>query len=57
MAYWAKAPAPREQLVLFATRLDDVLGEDHPVRLLDDILAAVDWSDWERYYCGLARQV
>jgi transposase len=56
MAYWAKAPAPREQLVLFATRLDDVLGEDHPVRLLDDILAAVDWSDWERYYCGLAGQ-
>ena len=55
MAYWAKAPAPREQLVLFATRLDDVLAEDHPVRLLDDILAAVEWSDWERYYCGLAR--
>ena len=56
MAYWAKAPAEREQLVLFATRLDDAIGEDHPVRLLDEILAALDWSEWERPYCGVAGQ-
>jgi transposase len=56
MAYWAKAPAAREQLVLFATKLDDAIGEDHPVRLLDEMLAAVDWSDWENQYCGVAGQ-
>jgi transposase len=56
MAYWAQAPAEREQMVLFATRLDEALGEDHPVRLLDEMLAALDWSAWERHYSGVAGQ-
>lgn len=47
---WAKAPQRREQLVLFPTRLDDAVGEDHVVRLLDEILARVDWSAWEATY-------
>jgi transposase len=56
MSYWAEAPAEREQMVLFATRLDDALGEDHPVRLLDEMLAALDWSAWEGHYSGVAGQ-
>lgn len=56
MAYWAKAPVERGQLVLFANKLDDAIGEDHPVRLLDEMLAEVDWSQWENAYCGVAGQ-
>lgn len=52
MAYWQKAPCQREQLVLFAPTLEDRIREDHPVRLLDEILAGVDWSDWEAEYDG-----
>lgn len=43
---WARTPMPREQAVLFATRLDEVIGEDHPVRLLDELLRQQDWSAW-----------
>ena len=32
MSYWVRAPAEREPLVLFGNRLDDAIGEDHPVR-------------------------
>jgi transposase len=32
--------------------LDDVIDEAHPVRLLDEILAACDWSEWEAQYNG-----
>jgi hypothetical protein len=35
---WAKVNQNREQLVLFPTRLDEAVGPDHRVRLLDDIL-------------------
>jgi transposase len=56
MAYWAKAPVDRSQLVLFANKLDDAISEDHPVRLLDEMLAEVDWSQWENRYCGVAGQ-
>ena len=56
MGYWAQAPVDRGQLVLFANKLDEAIGEDHPVRLLDEILAALDWSEWERPYCGVAGQ-
>ena len=41
---------PREQLVLFATTLEDRIPEDHPVRLLDEILDRLDWSEWEAGY-------
>lgn len=47
---WAKAPQKREQMVLFPTRLDDAVGGDHVVRLLDEILARIDWSAWEAAY-------
>lgn len=52
MAYWAKAPMKREQMVLFAPTLDAMIPQDHPVRLFEEILAACDWSDWEAEYDG-----
>jgi len=47
---WAKSPEVREQMVLFPRRLDDAIGQDHNVRLLDDILGRLDWSKWESAY-------
>lgn len=52
MDYWAKAPQDRSQLVLFATRLDEVLPAGHAARLLDEILSRLDWSRWEAAYHG-----
>ncbi len=49
---WAAAPQVRQQLVLFERRLDDALAPAHPVRLLDEILAGLDWSAWEGRYHG-----
>jgi transposase len=42
-------------MVLFPTRLDEVIPAEHPVRLLDEILGRLDWSVWEVHYnlqCG-----
>jgi transposase len=56
MGYWAKAPMPREQLVLIATTLDDRIPEDHPVRLFAEVLDGYDWSKWESRYDGRVGQ-
>lgn len=47
---WAQAPEPRDQLVLFAEKLDDAIGKHDPVRLLDTLLDGIDWSVWEAEY-------
>lgn len=52
MGYWAKAPIQREQMVLFAPTLDSVIPEDHPVRLLEEILSGLNWASWEAQYHG-----
>jgi transposase len=52
MDYWQKAPVNRKQQVLIATMLDDRIPLDHPVRLLDEILAGHDWTSWEARYHG-----
>ena len=52
MDYWAKAPRPRDQTVLFSPTLDHMIHEDHPVRVLDEILRAYDWSIWKASYVG-----
>ena len=52
MAYWAKSPMAREQIVLFARTLEATIAEDHPVRLLDEILGRMDWTSWEAKYHG-----
>lgn len=48
--YWQQAPQSREQLVLIQDTLDERIPPDHPVRLLDEFLAACDWSEWEKDY-------
>lgn len=53
---WAKAPSPRNQLVLFSPSLDDAISENHPLRQLDSLLEGIDWQEWENNYsndkCG-----
>ena len=43
--YWQDAPQPREQTVLFADTLEQRIPEDHPVRILDEILSRLDWNE------------
>ena len=50
MANFAEPILPRDQLVLFPHRLDEVIPADHGVRLLDDILGRLEWSTWEQDY-------
>ena len=56
MEYWAKAPLQRHQIQLFYPTLDDSISEDHPVRLLDELLHGQDWSAWEAEYDGTRGQ-
>lgn len=44
---WAEAPIVREQILLFCPTLDGRIPDDHEVRLLDETLRTLDWSDWE----------
>ena len=50
--YWAEAPMQREQIALFAPTLDSAIANDDPVRLFDEVLSGVDWSEWEGEYHG-----
>jgi transposase len=50
--YWASAPMAREQITLFSPTLDSMIGENDPVRLLDEVLRGMDWSEWEVEYDG-----
>jgi transposase len=50
--YWQDAPMPRDQLVLFADTLEQRIPEDHPVRIVDEILSRLDWTEWEARYNG-----
>jgi transposase len=52
MMQWARAPQSRDQLVLFAERLEDALPPGHTARLLNEILGLIDWSAWEAHYHG-----
>lgn len=52
MGNWQRAPEPRDQLVMFPRRLDEVISPDHPVRLLHELLGEMDWSSWEARYHG-----
>jgi transposase len=50
--YWQDAPMPRDQLVLVPTALEDLIAADHPVRLIDEILDTLDWTEYEAAYHG-----
>lgn len=42
----------RDQLVLFSTKLDEVIQQDHVVRILDRLLDRLDWRPLEATYHG-----
>ena len=50
--YWAEAPMQREQIALFTPTLDAAIADDDPVRLFDEVLSGVNWSEWEGEYDG-----
>lgn len=50
--YWAETPINRKQMALFSPTLDAMIGEDDPVRLVDEVLTGIDWSSWEGEYDG-----
>jgi hypothetical protein len=50
--YWARPGLDRHQTLLLYPTLDESVSPDHPVRLLDEILRGLDWSDWTREYDG-----
>src|SRR6185312_7039396 len=49
MTRWAGS-VQRDQLVLFTESLDKAIPAEHTVRILDEILGQLDWSDWEAAY-------
>jgi transposase len=46
----------RQQMTLFAPTLDNMIAPDDPVRLVDEVLARLDWSAWEAEYDGTRGQ-
>jgi transposase len=54
--YWAEAPMQRQQMTLYSPTLDDMISADDPVRLVDEVLARLDWSAWEAEYDGTRGQ-
>ena len=50
MGKWADPQIDRLQHTLFAPTLDAMIDGDHPVRLFDELLRAMDWSAWEARY-------
>lgn len=48
--YWAEAVIVREQRTLFSPTLDEMIDQDHEVRLLDEALRLMDWTEWENVY-------
>jgi transposase len=51
-AYWQDAPMPREQMLLIPATLEETIPADHPVRMIDELLSRMDWSEWEACYHG-----
>ena len=47
---FAQAPMPRDQISLIPTTLGDLIPEDHPIRLLDELLGQLDWDAFNSQY-------
>ena len=56
MGYWAKPGLDRYETRLFTPTLDESVGDNHPVRHLDEVLRGMDWSDWTAQYNGRVGQ-
>ncbi len=52
MSYWSKAQKSRTQACLFYPTLEEMITEDHPVRLVEEILNKLEWKEWEETYNG-----
>src|SRR5665213_3768448 len=52
MTYFDEPPMDRQQTRLFYPTLDDRIGADHPVRILDELIDACDFSEFEQEYHG-----
>ncbi len=50
--YWAEPLLERERTRIFSPSLDSMIDNGDPVRLVDEVLAEVDWSEWEAEYNG-----
>jgi transposase len=50
MAHFSPPGLARNQRILIPSTLDDVIPDDHPVRILDELLAKIDWKLWEAHY-------
>jgi transposase len=48
--YWAEPPLQRDKASLYVPTLDATISEYEPVRLIDEVLVGLDWSDWEVHY-------
>ena len=46
----AQPECDRDQMVLFASGLDEVVGPDHVVRVVDQVMDRVDWRPMENFY-------
>jgi len=49
-SYRQTPPGARNQILLIPTSLEEKIPENHPVRLLDEILDGLDWTVWENTY-------
>ena len=47
MAGFSPPGLARDQRIFIPSTLDDVIPDAHPVRILDEIFAQVDWKPWE----------
>ncbi len=56
MEYWAKPGLDRFQTLLLYPTLDESVSKYHPVRQLEQILRAMDWSSWTQEYNGRVGQ-
>jgi transposase len=48
--YWADARIDRDRTRVFTPTLDSMIADDDPVRAFDEVLAGLDWSEWEVAY-------
>ncbi|MCK5805874.1 MAG: transposase, partial [Lentisphaeria bacterium] len=51
---WATLPRERQQPILMGPSLDEQIAPDDPIRLLDEILLGLDWTEWECFYSSSA---
>lgn len=47
---FAQAPVPRDQIHLIPVTLGELIADDHPIRLMDELLGRLDWSPFNERY-------